>query len=86
MIVLIFPQLNLMKMQVGVEGMFIVVPNNAENPALPEIHWTDPRLEKYMPTAVGSYWNSHHVLTKLNSFAVANLDPSRQYSTSWCPA
>jgi hypothetical protein len=70
-------QLNLVKTQVGIEAMLIIVSNNVETPAAPEVYFTDPRLERYMPIAVGNHWRTFRVLSKMHAFALASLDASR---------
>jgi hypothetical protein len=70
--------MNLLKNQVGIEGMFIMVKNNVDTPMIPYSYFTDKRLEAYMPLAVGQRWKTEKVAAKLEAFAIASLDPARE--------
>jgi hypothetical protein len=70
--------MSMAKLQIGIEGMFVIVQNNTETLTPPITYFTDDRLEHYMLFAVGRKWESvDKVSSKMEAFAVANMDVSR---------
>ncbi|KAJ7306241.1 hypothetical protein DFH08DRAFT_975982 [Mycena albidolilacea] len=68
--------------RVGIEGFFCIVRNNTDFHMPPEWFFTSPELENHMPLATRQKWDTGHVGSKLEAFAVAGCDPANLLRTS----
>ena len=57
--------------RVGVQGLFCIVRSSNDFAIEPRWFFTSPDLERYLEVAVRKKWNTSHIGTQVEAFAVA---------------
>lgn len=71
--------------RVGVDGFFIIVRNNKNFVVEPHSFFTSPAMEDYLPICIGRVWESNHVASQLEAFAIAGCSLKSAYATARVP-